>query len=279
MQSTFAAESGLIAPGAEVVEVQGGFGFLEGPVSDASGNLYFSDINNNRLHKLSITGEISSFHEPSNYANGLTLDLDGGLLICEQDAQRLVKMDSSGNITVIADSYQGKPFNSTNDVWVHPNGSIYMTDPHYQYPLSGPSQEGEYVYRISSDHQQVDAIITDVPKPNGVVGTEDGKTLYIASTEVRKIFRYDINSDGTVSNRTDFAEQSSDGMTLDEHGNVYLTWRDGVSIRNPAGVEIEFIKTEQMPANVGFAGRDGKTLFMTSRSSLYSLQMNVRASR
>lgn len=279
MQSAFAAESGLIAPGAEVIEVQGGFGFLEGPVSDADGNLYFSDINNNRLHKLSSTGEISVFREPSNYANGLTLDLDGGLLICEQDAQRLVKMDSSGNITVVADSYQGKPFNSTNDVWVHPNGSIYVTDPHYRYPLSGPSQEGEYVYRISADHQQVTAIITDVPKPNGVVGTEDGKTLYIASTEVRKIFRYDIDSDGTVSNRIDFADQHSDGMTLDEHGNVYLTWGDGVSIRNPAGEEIEFIKTEQTPANVGFGGHDGKTLFMTSRTSLYSLRMNVQASR
>lgn len=278
-QPAFAADSGLVAPGAEVVEVQGGFGFLEGPVSDVAGNLYFSDIDNNRLHKLAPTGDLSSFHEPSNRANGLTLDLDGGLLICEQEAGRLVKMDGNGNITVVADSYLGKPFNSPNDAWVHPNGSIYMTDPRYQYPVGKLSQDGEYVYRISSDHEEVTAIITDIPKPNGVVGSEDGQTLYIASTELRKVFRYDINSDGAVSNRTEFADQGSDGMTLDENGNVYLTWAGGVSIRNPAGEEIEFIETQQMPANVGFGGRDGRTLFMTSRTSLYSLQMSVEASR
>jgi gluconolactonase len=112
-----------------------------------------------------------------------------------------------------------------------------------------------------------------------VVGTEDGQTLYVASTELRKVFRYDIASDGEVSNRTEFADQGSDGMTLDEYGNVYLTWIGGVSVRNPAGEEIEFIETQQMPANVGFGGRDGRTLFMTSRTSLYSLQMNVGASR
>lgn len=278
-QPACAAESDLIAAGAEVIEVQGGFGFLEGPVSDVAGNLYFSDIDNNRLHKLAPNGDLSSFHEPSNRANGLTLDLDGGLLICEQEAGRLVKMDGNGNITVVADGYQGKPFNSPNDAWVHPNGSIYMTDPRYQYPVGSLAQAGEYVYRISADRQVVTAIITDIPKPNGVVGTEDGQTLYIASTELRKVFRYDVNGDGTVSNRTEFADQGSDGMTLDEHGNVYLTWMGGVSIRNPAGEEIAFIETEQMPANVGFGGRDGRTLFMTSRTSLYSLRMNVEASR
>ena len=278
-QTTLGAESGLIADDAQVVEVQGGFAFIEGPVSDAVGNLYFTDIDNNRLHKLAPTGDLSGFHEPSNRANGLTLDLDGGLLICEQEAQRLVKMDANGNISVIADGYQGKPFNSPNDAWVHPNGSIYMTDPRYQYPQGSLAQDGEYVYRISPQRNEVTAIITDIPKPNGVVGTEDGKTLYIASTELRKVFRYTINEDGSVANRTEFADQGSDGMTLDEHGNVYLTWLGGVSIRNPSGEQIDFINTEQMPANVGFGGRDGKTLFMTARTSLYSLQMNVEASR
>lgn len=278
-QFALAQNSGLIAMNAEVIEVQSGFGFIEGPVSDSAGNLYFTDINNNRLHKLAPTGDLTSFYEPSNHANGLTLDLDGSLLICEQSGQRLVSMDKSGNITVVADSYQGKPFNSPNDVWVHPNGSIYMTDPRYRFPEGPISQDGEYVYRISADRQSVSAIITDIPKPNGVVGTEDGRILYIASTELSKVFRFEINEDGTVANRSEFADQGSDGMTLDAEGNVYLTWLGGVSIRNPAGEQIDFIETPQMPANVGFGGVDGKTLFMTSRTSLYSIRMNVEASR
>ena len=122
-------------------------------------------------------------------------------------------------------------------------------------------------------------MILDIPKPNGIVGTEDGRTLYLASTETQKIYRYDINEDGSLSNRTEFADQGSDGMTLDERGNVYLTWGGGVSIRNPYGEEIDFIETPQVPANVGFGGVDGRTLYMTARTSLYSIRMNVRASR
>ncbi len=277
--ATQAQDSGLIARGAEVEEVQGGFAFLEGPVTDNDGNLYFTDINNNRVHKMSLDGAISSAYEPSNHANGLTMDLDGSLLICEQSAQRITRMDSQGNISVIVDSYNGLPFNSPNDAWVHPNGSIYFTDPRYQFPEGAPSQPGEYVYRVSADRGSVAAVILDIPKPNGIVGTEDGTTLYLASTETRKIYRFNIDPDGSVSNRSEFADQGSDGMTMDERGNVYLTWIGGVSIRNPRGEQIEFIETPQMPANVGFGGADGKTLYMTARTGLYSIRMNVTASR
>ncbi|PCJ22405.1 MAG: gluconolactonase [SAR86 cluster bacterium] len=278
-QAGLAQDSGLIASGAEVIEVGSGYGFLEGPVSDKSGALFFTDIDNNRIHKLATDGGLTTIYEPSNRANGLTMDLDGNLLVCEQAGQRLVILDENGNITVIADSYNGRPFNSPNDAWVHPDGSIYFTDPRYQYPAGELSQDGEYVYRISPDRQSVTAIITDIPKPNGIVGTEDGRTLYIASTELRKIYRYDLNTDGSVSNRSEFADQGSDGMTMDQHGNVYLTWVGGVSIRNPQGEQIEFISTPQMPANVGFAGADGKTLYMTARTGLYSIRMKVTASR
>jgi len=276
--AAFSQGSSLVEAGAEVIEVRAGFAFLEGPVSDRSGNLFFTDIDGNRVHKMDVDGNFSTAYEPSNHANGLTLDLDGNLLICEQSGQRLVKMDENGNITVVADGYNGKPFNSPNDAWVHPNGSIYLTDPRYQFPEGALSQDGEYVYRIASDGS-VSAIITDIPKPNGVVGTEDGRTLYIASTELRKVFRYELNADGTVSNRSEFADQGSDGMTMDQYGNVYLTWAGGVSIRNPQGEEIEFIETPQMPATVGFGGADGKTLYMTARTGLYSVRMNVTASR
>lgn len=274
-----AQDSGLIADGAELVEVRGGFGFLEGPVTDRSGDLYFTDINNNRIWRYTAGGEFEVAIEPSNNANGLTLDLDGSLLICEQNAQRITRREADSSLSVVADSYDGAPFNSPNDLWVHPDGSIYFTDPRYRFPEGPPSQPGEYVYRISPDRQSVEALVTDIPKPNGIVGTEDGSTLYLASTETLKIYRFDIAADGTLENRIEFADQGSDGMTLDEFGNVYLTWRGGVSIRNPDGDEIEFIETPQNPANVGFGGADGRTLYMTARTSLYSLRMDVTASR
>ena len=274
-----AQDSGLIAGGAEIVEVRGGFGFLEGPVTDRSGDLYFTDINNNRIWRYTVGGEFEVAIEPSNNANGLTLDLDGSLLICEQNAQRITRREADGSLSVVADSYDGAPFNSPNDLWVHPDGSIYFTDPRYRFPEGPPSQPGEYVYRISPDRQSVEALVTDIPKPNGIVGTEDGGTLYLASTETLKIYRFDIAADGTLENRIEFADQGSDGMTLDEFGNVYLTWRGGVSIRNPDGEEIEFIETPQNPANVGFGGADGRTLYITARTSLYSLRMDVTASR
>jgi len=270
---------GLIADGAELVEVRGGFGFLEGPVSDRSGDLHFTDINNNRIWRLTAGGEFEIAVEPANYPNGLTLDLDGSLLICEQGAQRVTRMDAAGAVSVVADSYNGAPFNSPNDLWVHPDGSIYFTDPRYRIPEGPLTQPGEYVYRISPDRQAVEALVTDIPKPNGIVGTEDGRTLYLASTENAKIYRFDIAADGSLENRAEFADQGSDGMTLDERGNVYLTWIGGVSIRNPEGGEIEFIETPQMPANVSFGGGDGRTLYVTARTSLYSLRMNVVASR
>ena len=270
---------GLIADGAELVEVRSGFGFLEGPVSDRSGDLHFTDINNNRIWRLTAGGEFEIAVEPANYPNGLTLDLDGSLLICEQGAQRVTRMDAAGAVSVVADSYNGAPFNSPNDLWVHPDGSIYFTDPRYRIPAGPLTQPGEYVYRIAPDRQSVEAVVTDIPKPNGIVGTEDGRTLYLASTENAKIYRFDIAADGSLENRAEFADQGSDGMTLDERGNVYLTWIGGVSIRNPEGAEIEFIETPQMPANVTFGGGDGRTLYLTARTSLYSLRMNVVASR
>lgn len=273
------APTSLRETGAEVIEVASGFGFLEGPVADQFGNLFFTDINNNIVHKMTAGGQISSAYSPSNHANGLTLDLDGSLLICEQSGQRISKLAADGSVSTVVDSYAGKPFNSPNDLWVNPNGSIYFTDPRYNFPAGEISQEGEYVYLISKDRSQVEPVITDIPKPNGVVGTEDGKHLYIASTELRSVFRFTINPDGSLANKIEFANQGSDGMTLDQYGNVYLTWVGGVSVRNPQGEQIEFIQTPQMPANVAFGGPEGKTLFMTARTSLYSIKMNVTASR
>lgn len=268
-----------VASGAPVQLVADGFGFLEGPVRDRNGGLYFTDIDNNRIHRLAPSGQISIAREPSNHANGLTLDYDGGLLICEQSAQRLTKMDAEGNVTVVVDRYNGEPFNSPNDVWLHRNGSLYFTDPRYRYPEGEPTQPGEYVYRVSADRQSVEPVITDVPKPNGIIGTESGAHLYVSSTELLKVYRYDIDTDGTLVNRMEFADQGSDGMTLDQRGNVYLTWAGKVSIYNPEGELIREIEVPENPANVAFGGLDGRTLYITARTGLYSVRMDVTSSR
>ncbi|HJO12490.1 MAG: SMP-30/gluconolactonase/LRE family protein [Gammaproteobacteria bacterium] len=278
-QPAVSGNSGLLANGAEVIEVAGDFLFLEGPVADKSGNLFFTDIDNNRVHRLAANGDISIAYAPSNNANGLTLDLNGNLLICEQSGQRITSMDANGNITVVADSYNGRPFNSPNDVWAHPDGSIYFTDPRYRFPEGEPPQDGEHVYRISPDHNTVTRMAANLSKPNGIVGTEDGRTLYVADTQLRKVFKYSIGADGSLSNREEFADQGSDGMTMDQNSNVYMTWGGGVTIYNQAGEAIEFIQAPQNPANVGFGGADGRTLYMTARTGLYSVRMNVTASR
>jgi len=271
--------SGLVESGAEVYRIGGEFAFLEGPAADRAGNLYFTDIENNRIHLLSTDGTLSVVREPSYFANGLTMDLDGNLLICEQAAQRITSMDSDGNITVVADAYNGRPLNSPNDAWVNLQGGIYFTDPRYGHPDGEISQDGEHVYYISPDRSALRRVITTLPKPNGVIGTEDGRRLYVADTQLRKVFQFDVAEDGSVSNQQEFADQGSDGMTMDALGNVYLTWVGGVYIYNSQGERIEFIETPQMPANVGFGGADGQTLFMTARTGLYALRMNVKASR
>ncbi|MFM1895926.1 MAG: hypothetical protein RLZZ385_1000 [Pseudomonadota bacterium] len=269
----------LIREGATLQRVGGEFAFLEGPVGDAQGNLYFTDIDNNRIHRMSADGEIAVLREPSNYANGLTLMNDGSLVICEQAAQRVSLLDADGNYSVLADSFAGRPLNSPNDAWVDPSGGIYFTDPRYSYPEGELSQDGEHVYYINPERSGIQRVVSSLRKPNGIVGTEDGRTVYIADTALRKVFQFDRGEDGTLSNQREFADQGSDGMTMDERGNVYLTWVGGVSVRDPAGEQIAFIETPQMPANVGFGGVDGRTLYMTARTGLYSIAMQVTASR
>ncbi|MCI5105174.1 MAG: SMP-30/gluconolactonase/LRE family protein [Pseudomonadales bacterium] len=274
-----AQNTGLIRAAAKVELVADGFAFLEGPVRDKAGNLLFTDINNNRIHRLSPAGLIETLLEPSYHANGLTLDVDGSLLICEQSGQRISRLNADGSRSVVVSEYNGAPFNSPNDIWLHRNGSLYFTDPRYRYPEGEPSQAGEYVYRVDPARETVAAIITDVPKPNGIIGTEDGAHLYVASTELRKVFRYDINPDGSVGNRLEFADQGSDGMAMDERGNLYLTWAGQVSIYSPAGELLQQIAVPENPANVAFGGVDGHTLYITARTGLYALRMNVVSSR
>ncbi len=272
-------DSGVLAPGAKVGMLSQGFEFTEGPAADAVGNVYFTDIPNNRIHKWSLDGELSIFREDSNEANGLYFDRAGNLLACEgkDDAGRLVSIAPDGTLTVLADSYEGKPFNSLNDLWIDPKGGVYFTDPRYGNRDNLP-QDGEHVYYLTPDRAKVIRVIDDMIRPNGVIGTPDGKTLYVADHGAGQTFSYTINEDGTLADKTLFAPEGSDGMTIDNQGNIYLT-NNNVVIYNQAGEKIQEIRIPEGPSNATFGGADNKTLFVTARTSLYSVPMAVQGAR
>lgn len=265
----------VVAPGAKVEKLAGGFRFTEGPAADAKGNIFFSDIPNNRIHKWSLDGTLSTFRENSGGSNGLYFDNKGNLLACEGGGRRLVSIDPQGNVTVLADRYQNKRFNSLNDLWLDPKGGIYFTDPSYGR-RDNLEQDGEHVYYLSADRKKLIRVINDMVRPNGVIGTPDGKRLYVADHGGKKTFVYKINNDGTLSNKKLFAPEGSDGMTIDNEGNVYLTTRV-VAVYNKNGEKIESIEVPEGPANVCFGGPDNHTLFITARTSLYSIRMRVKA--
>lgn len=267
-------QESVVEPGAKVEKVAGGFTFTEGPAADAEGNIFFTDIINNRIHKWSLDGKLTTFRENSGAANGLYFDKDGNLLVCEGGGRRLISIDPNEQVTVLADSYQDKKFNSLNDLWIDPKGGIYFTDPRYG-SRDNMEQDGEYVYYLTPDHKNTIRVIDDMVRPNGLIGTPDGKLLYVADHGDRKTFVYTINSDGTLSNKKLFAPEGSDGMTMDNEGNVYLTM-NGVAVYNSDGQKIETIQVPEWPANVTFGGKDNQTLFITARNSLYSIRMRVK---
>lgn len=264
---------GLIAP-APVNKVASDFRFTEGPIADPYGNIYFTDIPNNRIHIVSTDGELSTFIENSGGANGLYFDNDGSLLACQGADRKVVSIDPERNITVIADSCDGKKLNSPNDLWLHPKGGIYFTDPRYG-SLDGMEQNGQHVYYITPDRKKVIRVIDDMARPNGIIGTPDGKRLYVADHGANLTFSYKINRDGSLSKKKLFAAQGSDGMTMDTKGNVYLT-SDKVNIYNIKGELIDSITTPETPSNVAFGGTDSQTLYITARTSVYSVRMNAK---
>jgi len=263
----------VVAEGARVEKLAGGFKFTEGPAADAEGNIFFTDIPNNRIHKWSLDGKLSTFRKDSGAANGLFFDKSGNLLACEGGGRRLVSISCDGKVTVLADKYENKKFNSLNDLWVDPKGGVYFTDPRYG-DRSGMEQDGEHVYYLSADRKRLLRVVNDMVRPNGVIGTADGKLLYVADYAGRKTFVYRINEDGTLSNKRLFAPEGSDGMTIDNEGNVYLT-TNVVAVYNKKGKRVETIEVPEQPANVCFGGKDKRTLFITARTGLYSVRMRV----
>ena len=276
--SLTAAESSILAPGATLQKLAGDFSFTEGPACDAHGNVFFTDQPNDRIMEWSTDGKLSTFMHPCGRSNGLSFDHHGNLWACADEKNELWRIESDKKVVVVVKDYQGKLLNGPNDVWIQPQGGVYFTDPYYKrdYWKRGPKELPECVYHLTADGRKLTRVTEDLRQPNGIIGTPDGKTLYIADIGAQKTYRYAIQEDGSLKDKTLFCSLGSDGMTIDEQGNVYLTGK-GVTVFNAAGTQIEHIDVaEPWTANVCFGGKDRQTLFITASKCLYSLSMRVK---
>lgn len=278
-----AQESTLIAPGATLQLLASDYSFTEGPAADAMGNVYFTDQPNNRILKWEAqSGDISVFMEPSGRANGLFVDHEGNLLACADEKFQLWKINADREVTILVNDFEGKALNGPNDLWVAPQGDIYFTDPYYQRPYWS-RQEAEIkeqrVYHFNPQTSEIRIAADGLVQPNGIIGSKDGKTLYVADIGDKKTFAYSIDDGGRLVNRRLFTDMGSDGMTLDHLGNLYLTGK-GVTVFNPEGEKIAHIPVpEDWTANVTFGGPEQKTLFITAMNAVYTLAMNVQGIR
>lgn len=255
------------------------FSFTEGASVDKKGNVFFTDQPNNKIWEYSTSGKLSVFMEDALHSNGTYFDRKGNLVSCAETKDQLIAISPKGKVKILVDSFQGHRLNGPNDVWVSPNGTIYFTDPYYQrdfWDRKKPDLDGQDVYYLPKGSNTPTVAVSDLKKPNGIVGTPDGKYLYISDIEANKTFRYIITSDGSLVNKQLFTEQGSDGMTLDEKGNLYITGR-GVTVYSHAGIKLAYIDIpEPWTANLCFGGKNKDDLFITASKAIYILHMKVK---
>lgn len=274
----------LIAKGAELTLVADNYKFTEGPAVDFDGNVFFTDQPNNRIIKWTASNNtVAIFMEPSGRANGLYFDNEGNLLACADDKFELWSIDIEKNISILVDNFEGKKLNGPNDLWLDDKGGFYITDPYYQRPYWKRTKkeiEKECVYYLSPDKNILKVVVDDFVKPNGIIGTPDGKLLYVSDRGAEKTYSYSINQDGSLSNKKLFIEEGSDGMTIDNKGNVYITNENGVTVFNKKGIQVLNIPVDKKwTANVTFGGPQRNILFITAMNSIYTLKMNVSGVR
>ena len=276
-------QTSLIAKDAKVQLVATDYTFTEGPAVGPNGDVFFTDQPNDRILRWSTKDKsVSIYMEPSGRSNGLYFDHQGNLLSCADDKNQLWRIDSEKNVTVLIDDFEGKKLNGPNDLWVDPKGGVYFTDPFYKrgyWTRTEQEIEQQRVYYLTPDLKDIRIVAEDYVKPNGIIGSKDCSLLYVADIGDKKTYSYTINPDGSLSNKTLFANMGSDGMTMDNHGNVYLTG-DGVTVFDPKGKQLLQIRIDQKwTANVTFGGKKQNTLFITAMTSLYTLEMNVHGVR
>ncbi len=292
------ALDGVVPPGARAEALATGFGFTEGPVWSPDGDLLFSDPNENTIYRWNRDGQVSVFRTKSGYAgvdiseykqpgsNGLTFDAQGRLTVCQHGERRVIRIEPTGAITVLADRYQGKRLNSPNDLVYKKDGALYFTDPPFGLPrvFDDPRKELGFsgVYRVKDG--QVTLVAKDLTGPNGIAFSPDEKFLYVTNWDEKKkvVMRYPVNADGSLGTGSIFfdltfapGEEALDGMKVDAEGHLFVSGPGGVWVLSAEGKQLGTLKLPELPANMAWGDADGRTLYLTARTSVYRLRLGV----
>lgn len=276
----------IINDHAQVEQIAGGYKFLEGPLWHPDGFLLFSDTPANTIYKLSSDSKVEVFRKPAGYPNGNTLDREGRLVTAQHD-RSVTRTEEDGKVVPLATRYTGKKLNSPNDIVVKSDDSIYFTDPPFgiRKPYAVQEQPEELgfsgVYRLTEDGQ-LTLLVKDMALPNGLAFSPDEKRLYVNDSQQGNIRVFDIKADGTLTNGRVFAdlnvpgkERLADGMKVDSRGNVYSTGPEGIWIFSPQGKLLGKIAVPEKTTNIAWGGKDYKTLYITTYTSLYQIPLNV----
>ena len=262
----------------ELKQVATNFAFTEGCSADKEGNVFFTDQPNDKLWKYGIDGKTTLFLDKTGRANGTFFDKKGNLILCADESGELRSVDKKGNVKIIAKGFQDKQLNGPNDLWINSSGITFFTDPYYQrdyWTRQTADIPHQSVYMILKGSTIIQLAADSLNQPNGIVGSADGKYLYVADAGAGKTFRYNINPGGKLSNKILLISKGSDGMTLDDKGNIYLTG-NGVTIYSPDGQKIGQIEVPEGTSNVCFGGPKKNVLFITAKTSLYAIPMLVK---
>jgi gluconolactonase len=272
----------LLAHDAKLTKVAGGFGFTEGPVWDPKGFLYISDEEQNKIYRLWLDGhkeELIALGDP----DGNTYDRDHRLIDCASVLRAMIAITPDGHYTVLADKFEGKRFNSPNDVIIGPDGAIYFTDPTLDL-VKGEKQEIQFqgVYRLDSTGN-VRLLTKDLTQPNGLAFSPDGKHFYVDDSQQKNIRVYDVAGDGSLINGQVFGDETGgehegvpDGIKVDEHGNLFVTGPKGIWVWDSQGHHLGTVEMPEQPANLVWGDQDYSTLYITATTSVYRLPAKVR---